>query len=143
MKYLKPIIVLLLVFAAGICVGVVSARVVIRRSIRQAVRQPELVRLRIERDLTRVLDLEPAQQAKLEEILISTQQQVATARQERQPRFRAILADTQKRISDILTPEQREKFEKIQAEYGLFMPGGQGTLFPRLPKLKNRRDDTQ
>ena len=142
MKYLKPIILLLLVFSAGICVGVVSTRVVIRRSIRQAVRQPELVRLRIERDLTRELDLDPSQQVKLDEILISTQQQVATAKQEHQPRFRAILTDTQKRISDILTPEQREKFEKIQAEYGLFMPGGQSPLFPRLQRLKNRRDDT-
>jgi len=142
MKYLKPIILLLLVFSAGICVGVVSTRVVIRRSIRQAVRQPELVRLRIERDLTRELDLDPAQQAKLDEILVSTQQQIATARAERQPRFRAIFADTQKRISDLLTPEQRTKFEKIQADYGLSLPGSQGTLFPRLQKLKNRRDDT-
>jgi anti-sigma factor ChrR (cupin superfamily) len=142
MKYLKPVILLLLVFAAGICVGVVGTRVVVRRSIRQAVRQPELVRLRIERDLTRELELDPSQQVKLDEILVSTQQQVATAKQERQPRFRAILTDTQKRISDILTPEQREKFEKIQAEYGLFMPGGQSPLFPRLQKLKNRRDDT-
>jgi len=142
MKYFKPIIVLLLVFAAGLCVGVVSTRVMIRRSIRQAVRQPELVRLRIERDLTRELDLDPAQQTKLDEILASTQQQVATARQEHPPRFRAIFADTQKRISEILTAEQRVKFEKIQAEYGLSLPSGQGTLFPRLQKLRNRRDET-
>jgi len=142
MKYFKPIIVLLLVFAAGLCVGVVSTRYVIRRTIRQAVRQPELVRLRIERDLTRELDLDPAQQSKLDEILVSTPQQVATARQEHLPRFRAIFADAQKRISEILTPEQRTKFEQIQAEYGLSMPGSQGTLFPRLQRLRNRRDDT-
>ena len=142
MKYLKPIVLLLLVFLAGISVGVVGTRYEIRRSIRQAVRQPELVRLRIERDLTRDLNLDPAQQAKLDEILVNTQQQVATARQERQPRFRAILAETQKRISEILTPEQRQKFEKIQAEYGLFSPRGQGSIFPRLQKLRNRQEET-
>jgi len=142
MKYLKPILLLLLVFAAGICVGVVSTRVVIRRTIRQAIRQPELVRLRIERDLTRELDLDPTQQTKLDEILVSTQQQIAIARQEHLPRFRAIFADTQKRIADILNPEQRVKFEKIQAEYGISVPGSQGTLFPRLQKLRNRRDET-
>ena len=142
MKYLKPIVLLLLVFMAGISVGVVGTRYEIRRSIRQAVRQPELVRLRIERDLTRELALDPTQQAKLDEILVNTQQQVATARQERQPRFRAILAETQKRISEILTPEQRQKFEKIQAEYGLFSPRGQGSIFPRLQKLRNRQEET-
>ena len=142
MKYLKPIIVILLVFIAGISIGVVGTRFVIRRSIRQAVRRPELVRLRIERDLTRELELDPAQQTKLDEILLSAQQQIATARQEHQPRFRAIFADTQKRISEILTPEQRLRFEKIQADYGLFSPSAQGTLFPRLQRLKNRRDET-
>jgi len=142
MKYLKPIVLLLLVFLAGISVGVVGTRYEIRRSIRQAVRQPELVRLRIERDLTRDLNLDPAQQAKLDEILVNTQQQVATARQERQPRFRAIFAETQKRISEILTPEQRQKFEKLQAEYGLFSPRGQGSIFPRLQKLRNRQEET-
>ena len=142
MKYLKPIVLLLLVFLAGISVGVVGTRYEIRRSIRQAVRQPELVRLQIERDLTRELALDPTQQAKLDEILVNTQQQVATARQERQPRFRAILAETQKRISEILTPEQRQKFEKIQAEYGLFSPRGQGSIFPRLQKLRNRQEET-
>ena len=142
MKYIKPIILILLVFAAGICVGIVSTRYVIRRSIQQAVRRPELVRLRIENNLTRELDLNPDQQGKLDEILVTMQQEIAMARQEHLPRFRLILADTQKRISEILTPEQREKFEKIQAEYGLFTPGAQGPLFQRLQKLKNRREET-
>ena len=142
MKYLKPIILVLLVFAAGISVGVVSTRYVIRRSIQQAVRRPELVRLRIERSLTRELDLNPDQQGKLEEILVAMQQEIATARQAHLPRFRLILADTQKCISEILTPEQREKFEKLQAEYGLFTPGAQGPGLQRLQRLRNRPQET-
>ncbi len=142
MKYLKPIILLVLVFAAGIAVGVVYTRYETRRTIRQAIRQPEMLRQRIVRDLTRQLDLDPAQQSKLNEILIAFQQQIATARKERPPHFRPIFADTQKRISEILTPEQRLKFERIQAELGfLSLGGGKGPAFPLLQRLKNRREE--
>jgi len=142
MKYLKPIILLVLVFAAGIAVGVVATRFSIRNSIKQAVQQPTMVRFRIVRDLSRQLDLDVSQQTKLDEILISTQQQIATARKERFPRYRLIFADTQKRVSEMLTPEQRVKFEKIQSEYGLLSPGGsKGSAFPLLQKLRNRREE--
>ena len=143
MKYLKPILLLLLVFIAGICVGVVGTRVVVKRNIRQAIRQPELVRLRIERELTRELALDAAQQNKLDEILVNLQRDIAKARAERQPRFRAIFADAQRHINEILTPEQLQKFEKYQAEYGIFSFGGQGQNFPRLQRLKNLRDGNQ
>jgi hypothetical protein len=144
MKYLKPIALLLLIFIAGISVGVVGTRYVVRRNIRDAVRQPEKVRLRIERELTRELALDANQQTKLDEILISLQQEIAKARAERQPRIRPILVDTQRRITELLTPEQQLKFEKYQAEYGLFSLGsGQGQNFPRLQKLKKLREERQ
>lgn len=142
MKYLKPIILLVLVFAAGIAVGVVYTRYETRRTIRQAVRQPELVRQRIVRDLTRQLNLDSTQQAKVDEILLSVQHQIANARKERLPRIRPIFADAQKRISDLLTPEQRLKFEAIQSDFGFLSPGGnKGSAFPLLQKLKNRREE--
>jgi hypothetical protein len=143
MKYLKPIIVLVLVFIAGISVGVVVTRTIIKRDIRRAIVQPELVRLRIERELTRELVLNAAQQRKLDEILITMQQEIAKARKEGQPRLRPILAGAQQRLNEILTPEQQEKFEKYQAEYGVFSFGGQGQNFPRLQKLKKLRDANQ
>jgi hypothetical protein len=145
MKYLKPIIVLVLVFIAGISVGVVATRTIIKRDIRRAIVQPEMVRLRIERELTRELSLNAAQQIKLDEILLTMQQEIATARKERQPHLRPILANAQKRLSEILTPEQQEKFEKYQAEYGVFSFGGQGQgqNFPRLQKLKKLREGNQ
>jgi hypothetical protein len=143
MKYLKPIIVILLGFIAGISVGVVVTRYVIKRDIRRAIVQPEMVRLRLERELTRELYLNAAQQLKLDEILLTMQQEIAAARKERQPRLRPILANAQKRLSEILTPEQQEKFEKYQAEYGVFSFGGQGQNFPRLQKLKKLREGNQ
>lgn len=143
MKYLKPIVLLLLVFIAGISIGVVGTRYVIRRDIRQAIRKPEFVRLRIERELTRELALDAIQRAKLDEILVNLQQEIAKARAERQPRIRPLLSDTQRRLNEILTPEQQLKFEKYQAEYGLFSLGGQGQNFPRLQKLRKLREENR
>jgi hypothetical protein len=143
MKYLKPILVLLLVFGAGISVGVVTTRYIVKRNIRQAIRQPELVRLRIERELTRELSLDAPQQLKLDDIVITMQHEVATARAEHQPRYRAILLETQKRINEMLTPEQQQKFEKYQAEYGVLPFGGQGQNLQRLQRLKNLREGSQ
>lgn len=144
MKYLKPLILLVLVFAAGIAVGIVYTRYETRRTIRQAVRQPEMLRLRIVNDLTRQLGLDPTQQSKLDEILISFQQQIATAKKERPPRLRPIFAENQKRIAEILTPEQRLKFEKIQSEFGFLSPANnKGSAFPLLQKLRNRREELQ
>jgi exonuclease VII small subunit len=143
MKYLKPIIVLILVFIAGICVGAVGTRFAIKRYIQQAVRKPELVRLRIERDLTRELSLDAAQQTKLEEILIDFQRGVAKARAEHQPRVRPLLAEARQRINDILTPEQQKKFEQLQAEYGVFSFGTANPTFPRLQRLRELREQNK
>jgi hypothetical protein len=146
MKYLKVIVVLLLVFAAGISIGVVATRYVIKRDIRKAVLQPELVRLRIERELTRELSLTPAQQAQLDAILVKLQQDIAKARKERMPRIRPFFTTAQRSINDMLTPDQLEKFERYQAENGVFSFGaaqGQGQNFPRLQKLKKLRENMQ
>jgi len=144
MKYLKVIIVLLLVFAAGISIGVVGTRYVIKRDIRKAILQPELVRLRVERELTRELSLTPVQQTQLDAILIKLQQDIAKARKERTPRIRPIFAEAQRRINDMLTPEQLEKFERYQAENGVFSFGAaQGQNYPRLQKLRKLRESMQ
>lgn len=148
MKYLKAIIVLLLVLAAGISIGVVATRYVIKRDIRKAVLQPELVRLRILRELTRELSLTSPQQTQLEQILINLQQNITKARKERNFRIRPIFAEAQRQIHEMLTPEQQEKFERYQAEYGVFSFGtaqgqGSGQNFPRLQKLRKLRENLQ
>ncbi|MFT3783985.1 MAG: hypothetical protein QM790_18390 [Nibricoccus sp.] len=144
MKYLKAIIVLLLVFSAGISVGVVATRTIIKRDIRRAVLQPELVRLRVERELTRELTLSPEQQTKLDGILVKFQQDIAKARKEKNFRIRPFFADATRQINEMLTPEQLEKFERYQAENGVFSFGSaQGQNYPRLQKLRKLRDNMQ
>lgn len=150
MKYLKATIVLLLVFAAGISVGSVVTRYVIKRDIRKAILNPEIVRLRVARELTRELELNPGQQVQLEHILVQLQQDIAKARKERNLRIRPLFAHAQRRIHEMLTPEQQEKFERYQAENGFFSLGnaqGQGQNpgqnLQRLQKLRKLRESMQ
>ena len=51
MKTLKPLVLLLLVFIAGIVVGVIGTRVVVQQVIRSVVANPDLIWRRIERVL--------------------------------------------------------------------------------------------
>jgi hypothetical protein len=122
MKNLKPILALLLMFGVGVIVGVVGTRIVVRGFIRHAIEHPELVRERIERDLVRRLKLDSEQRAKVHEALTDTQKQLRDLRLEFQPQFVAIISDSQARIAAVLTPEQREKFEKYREENRRILP---------------------
>jgi hypothetical protein len=127
MKHLKPIFLLLLVFMAGLGVGIVSTRAVVRHFIRQAVHNPDFVRLRIERDLTRKLKLDAPQQMKVRQILIQGQSDIQQLRSEYQPRFAVIIDRANTGISAVLTPEQQGKFAQIQARnQALWKPPAKG-----------------
>ena len=74
MKRLKLILLFALVFAAGIFVGVVGTRVAVRHFFRLAVNDPDFLRLRAERELTRKLKLDAAQQATVHQALLGVQE---------------------------------------------------------------------
>jgi len=116
MKRLKAVLLLLLVFIAGVGVGVVGTRLAVRHFVRQAIANPDFLRQKIEQDLTHRLGLNADQQAKLREILIQAQKKFKDLRAEYQPRNTAIFTGAQTSLAEILTPEQREKFGKIKAE---------------------------
>ncbi len=116
MKKLKPWLLILLVFCAGFAGGVVVTRGVIRHVVRQAVNDPDFVRDKIERRLTAKLGLDREQRTKVHEVLISTQHDLKSLRQEFQPRFFSLMSQAQTEISACLTPEQRQKFEEFQNE---------------------------
>ena len=113
---------LVLVFFAGIVAGVVGTRVVTRRVIQAVIQHPDLVRERIEHDLVRRLKLTPDQQAKVHITLTETQRELGDLRTEFQPRFVVIMTNAQSRISDVLTPEQQKKFEKIKEDNRRIFP---------------------
>ncbi len=116
MKKLKPWLLIILVFVAGFAGGVVVTRGVIRHFVRQAVNDPNFMRNVIERRLTVKLRLNHDQRAKVHDVLVNTQHDLKSLREEFQPRFLGIMGQTQSEIADILTPEQKEKFEEFQNE---------------------------
>jgi hypothetical protein len=123
MKKWKPILALVLVFLAGLVMGVVSTRVVTRRVIRGAIEHPDRVREYIERDLVRKLKLDLDQQAKVHATLVDSQQQLETLRSDFEPRFVTIMSNAQAHISEVLTPEQKVKFDKLREENRRIFPG--------------------
>ena len=116
MKTWKAILVLGLVFFAGIVLGVVGTRVVVRRLVQQAIEHPERVQVLIERNLTRKLRLDGEQALQLETILTDTHTELHALRAQYQPQAADIFRKADARIIKLLTPEQLTRYEKFKAE---------------------------
>lgn len=116
MKVFKSLLLLALVFFAGIVIGVVGTRVVVRHAVQQAVLHPERVQAVIERNLARRLRLDGGQQAKLHEILSEAHGQLKDLRREYQPQVIVVVSHTEQQIDAILTPGQQARFEKLKEE---------------------------
>jgi Spy/CpxP family protein refolding chaperone len=116
MKTFKSLLLLALVFFAGLVVGVVATRAVVRHVVQQAVLHPEKVQTMIERKLARRLRLDSRQEVKLHEILSDAHGQLKDLRQEYRPQFAEIVSNANEQITAILTPEQQARFEKLKQE---------------------------
>ena len=114
MKHWKSIGLLALVFFAGIFVGVVATRAVVRHVVQQAIAHPEKAQLLMERNLTRKLRLDDGQQTKLHQILLDTRNELRGLRQELQPQAAVVLRRSDEKISALLTPEQQARYEKLK-----------------------------
>jgi hypothetical protein len=114
MKNWKSFLLLALVFFAGLAVGVVGTRLVVRRAVQMAMVHPERVQFFLERSLTRRLRLDNEQQVKLHAILTETRQQMADLRKEVQPQAAQVMHETDQKIAGMLTPEQQERYEKFK-----------------------------
>ena len=117
MKSLKAWVLLLLVFMAGFGGGIVTTRVVIRHFVQHAIKDPDFMRHVVEKRMAARLLLDSTQREKLAGILLRTQSELKDLRGEFQPRFLAIMTDTQSQVADILSPAQRERLEKLKAEH--------------------------
>lgn len=123
MKKLKPWLVLLLVFVAGLAVGVVGTRIAIRKFVQTAINQPDKLRDRIESRMSRRLALTAEQREKVHASLVQAQDRIRALRTETQPRFNTILTDARDDIAAALTPEQKEKFRQFRQENQQLFPG--------------------
>ena len=116
MKKLKPWLLIFAVFFAGVAVGIVGTRIVVRKIIQRVAGNPDLMRAKIERDLASNLKLTPEQQAQAHDILVNSQNKIRELRSKFQPRFWEILDHAESQISEKLTPEQREKLQQFLKE---------------------------
>ncbi|MSU58587.1 MAG: hypothetical protein EXS35_10490 [Pedosphaera sp.] len=116
MKKIKPWLVIALVFVAGFVAGVVVTRGVVRRVVTVALTNPDRVRDLIEKRVAARVKLDAVQREKVHRILAGSQGDLKELRRDIAPRFFIILSNAESQISTVLTPEQREKFEKLQEE---------------------------
>lgn len=69
-------------------------------------------------DLRRNLDLSAAQKAQLDAILRETRDEALALRREFLPRFAALLDRTQQKVEAMLTPEQRQAYQRYRERRG-------------------------
>jgi hypothetical protein len=116
MKTFKLILLLSLVFFAGLVAGVVGTRVIVRHMVREVILHPDRAQEFMEHNLARKLRLDPGQQIKLHEILTTAHGQLKDLRREYQPQFFEVLSNANGQIVAILTPEQQAVFDKLKSE---------------------------
>ena len=132
MKHWKSILLLVLVFIAGIAVGVVGTRTAGRHFVQRVSAQPERAQNFVERDLSRSLRLDEAQRAKLHDILTESRGQLRELREHFQPQMALVMSNANVKISALLTPEQAARFEEFKQANRLF-PRPQRPLPPVRP----------
>jgi hypothetical protein len=116
MKNFKSILLLALVFFAGMVIGVVVTRAVVRHIVNTAILHPEKVQTVMERKLTRNLRLDNGQQVKLRQILSDAHAQLQGLRQQYRPQLSGVFSNANAQINSMLTPEQQTRFEKLKSE---------------------------
>ncbi|MDH3598374.1 MAG: hypothetical protein OEU26_01905 [Candidatus Tectomicrobia bacterium] len=111
----KALVVLLVVFLLGIGGGIVVDRVVLSPfgAVGHARRSPA----RLLHRLTRTLDLSEAQQTDVRRILKATRAELGTLRRNMRQEVHAVLASSERRITEVLKPDQRDAFRTLMAEH--------------------------
>jgi Spy/CpxP family protein refolding chaperone len=112
--------ILIAVFAGGLLTGMLVERAAltganVAEAANVEARSP--TRSSLDREaLARDLGLTAEQQARIDEILDEQQRRMREIMGETRPRTRAILKETRARVEEVLTPEQRARWEELHRE---------------------------
>ena len=117
MKRWKSILGVLLVFCLGAIAGAAIGHRVDRQRMEAVLsgRGGATVDL-IVRRLSRSLELDSSQREKVRAIVTETHRDIVEIRKPIQARIEATIERSRARVREILRPDQREKFDRIQAE---------------------------
>jgi Spy/CpxP family protein refolding chaperone len=110
----KAIALLVLVLLLGIALGVVGTTVVNRRVY--GARAGNANRTRPFDRLTRELKLTPSQQTQVKSILSDMQSKYDVIRRQDAPQFSQVRQQGRQQIRQLLSPEQKPKFEQFLSE---------------------------
>lgn len=117
MKKWKVITGIVIIFLLGALAGSAATGIFFKRNVEQVLRggskaASELVAKR----LSKALKLDAAQRSQLDQIVDEARKEMIDVRRQIRPQIRDILNRAQDKVNVMLTPDQREKFQKIIAK---------------------------
>lgn len=113
----RAILGVVLVFVLGIVCGILATHLMYNYRIDSILSGREQTKEEvIVNRLDRKLDLDDRQEEQIRTIIHETHEQIKTLRNQLRPRTEALIEKAQAKISIILTPEQRKKYEQMIAE---------------------------
>ncbi len=117
MNKAKGTLILILIFVLGVLCGSVATYNVNKyRTMKLLKTGPEVVKNMIAEYFMEELKLDGRQKTLFQNIVKETDAQLREAVREIKPRIDTIIAESNKKIVAILTPEQHQKFERFEKE---------------------------
>jgi len=108
-------VLLLLMFAAGLAVGLAGERYALHRGPEKAAGPERGGRSTIER-FADDLGITPEQQAQIDPILLETREQMSTVFDRVRPEWEAVVDSAKTRIESVLSPDQVERYRALLEE---------------------------
>lgn len=114
MKNWKAFLGVALIFALGAVAGGLATGAVAKRTVDRVIEDgPDSVGKAITTRLSAELSLDAGQKTQLAGIVADAQKEIQSARAQIQPRVKAALGQSERRIRAMLTPWQAQKFDRI------------------------------
>ncbi len=101
----------LIIFGSGVVVGAGSTLWVVRNRVLYGIQHPERAPAGLARHLQRMLDLDDAQRAQVEQIFERRQKELQKVRRTFQPEVEAQLDQVEQEVSAVLNDEQRTEWQ--------------------------------
>jgi len=116
MKNPKAWLCVVLIFIAGIVIGMIAGHRMTLSVMQKASRDPAYLRQMIVKRLSCKLDLSEDQRKSIEGIITDSQVSIRDLRGEVEPRFADILKNAERQIAEVLNAEQQEQFRRMLEE---------------------------
>ena len=117
MKRWQALLALAGLFVLGVVSGSLGAHLYYARALDRPPGPPPFFGGRMGPRLERHLELTPEQGEQLRAILDETRREAEALRRELGPRMREVMQRSEERIREMLTPEQRQRFEELRRQH--------------------------